>query len=83
MGQTNQAVSSLNQALSIAKTIESISVVPERSLFWLLAQKYAIAGHQPKALETLSQARQIASTIENEQTRQQALAGIIQQQEGW
>lgn len=53
------------------------------SLLRQLAQQYAIAGHQPKALETLSQARQIASTIENEQTRQQALAGIIQQQEGW
>lgn len=53
------------------------------SLLRQLAQKYAIAGNQPKALDTLSQARQIASTIENEQTRQQALAGIIQQQGGW
>ncbi|MEQ9548890.1 MAG: hypothetical protein RIM23_04640 [Coleofasciculus sp. G3-WIS-01] len=53
------------------------------SLLRQLAQHYAIADNQPKALETLSQARQIASTIENEQTKQQALAGIIQQQEGW
>lgn len=53
------------------------------SLLRQLAQHYAIADNQPKALETLSQARQIASTIENEQTKQQALAGIIQQQGGW
>jgi len=53
------------------------------SLLRQLAQQYAIAGNQPKALDTLSQARQIAITIENEETKQQALAGIIQQQEGW
>ncbi|MEQ8753057.1 MAG: hypothetical protein RID09_05975 [Coleofasciculus sp. G1-WW12-02] len=53
------------------------------SLLRQLAQHYAIADNQPKALETLSQARQIASTIENEQTKQQALAGIAQQQGGW
>lgn len=53
------------------------------SLLRQLAQQYAIALNQPKALETLSQARQIATTIENEETKQQALAGIIQQQEGW
>ncbi|MFP5272714.1 hypothetical protein [Coleofasciculus sp.] len=53
------------------------------SLLRQLAQHYAIADNQPKALETLSQARQIASNIENEQTKQQALAGIIQQQGGW
>ncbi len=53
------------------------------SLLRQLAQQYAIAENQPKALDILSQARQIVSTIENEQTRQQALAGMIQQQGGW
>ncbi|EDX76405.1 tetratricopeptide repeat domain protein [Coleofasciculus chthonoplastes PCC 7420] len=53
------------------------------SLLRQLAQQYAIAGNQPKALETLSQARQIATTIENKETKEYALGGIAQQQEGW
>jgi tetratricopeptide (TPR) repeat protein len=45
-----------------------------------VAQKYAIAGNKEKAVAVLSQAIQVANTIEDESARKQAIEGITQQQ---
>jgi hypothetical protein len=68
-----KAAETLNQALGIAKTIESISVVPERSLFWSepnarlllsLAEDYRKLGDRQKAVAILALATQSIQNFE-------------------
>lgn len=70
-----QAILMLDIALSVAKTIESISVVPERSLFWIepndsilvnLANRYIELGDKAKGLEILSLAIESVRKFENQ-----------------
>lgn len=60
--QNQEAITSLNQGLEIAKKIESISIIPERSLFWSepnanllinLAKDYHKLGEHNQALSIL------------------------------
>lgn len=74
-GQKQQATLVLNQALIIAKTIESISVVPERSLSWIepnasilipIAEDYLELGQKQQAMETLAAATESAQQFETQ-----------------
>ncbi|HBE21441.1 MAG TPA: hypothetical protein DEG17_25390 [Cyanobacteria bacterium UBA11149] len=74
-GNKKQAILMLDIALSIAKTIESISVVPERSLFWSepndsilvnLAHRYIELGDKAKGLQILSLAIESVQKFENQ-----------------
>ncbi|MBE9125845.1 MULTISPECIES: tetratricopeptide repeat protein [unclassified Coleofasciculus] len=74
-GKNEQAVTLLNQAQRIAKTIESISVVPERSLFWIepnasllidIADDYITLDQKQIALETLDVATQSVQNFETQ-----------------
>jgi hypothetical protein len=70
-----QTLNVLNRALDITKTIESISIVPERSLSWLepnsgillnLAEDYQKLGNKAKVLETLELATQSSLKFETQ-----------------
>ncbi|HEY9603975.1 MAG TPA: hypothetical protein V6C85_20340, partial [Allocoleopsis sp.] len=74
-GKPKQAIEVLNQALTIAKTIQSISVVPERSLFWtepnasilmVIADDYAQLGQKQQTLSTLALATQSIEKFERQ-----------------
>lgn len=74
-GKREQAIELLNQTLNIAKTIESITVVPERSLSWnepnasilmAIADDYLELDQKQQALATLALAAQSIQKFETQ-----------------
>ncbi len=74
-GAKQRALTTLNQAVSIAQTIEQISVVPERSLSWAepnasilvdLADDYSELGQKTAAMATLALATASIASFEDQ-----------------